>query len=690
MADGVIPVPTIRLHQALHGYVDGHCQLALSASLRPRDQKRLLALSDISGPSACLEDDGYLTGYPLQESAFFALGRTWPAPEMPRPGCVWTHTLLISFTDLAALNTLTGLLGMFRRPLGVHAAPGYAKPTILSTNAPVCFTSFTEDWARRIIGGLYGKPRRRIVATGFGEQVDVVVLALWSQQWPRLRRSFSFCTLATRDRSDQNGNFDLQVLPDSDRSIRTRFTDALDVDSAALGAARWVDDAIDDLVQPNGAGLRDLFRRLGADIAVGREAFRPLCLLHRALRASHSRAETVTEAVEVLHHEFGTDPSRAARTTVATAAFGQAEKLDEPSFRFLWTNLGLLDPETLLTGALRLGRSAWRRDPSLLIPLLTEESTRGVVDRTLTDLDLAELVTGLAQAPALRAAALIRRPEVLAQPAFWTNLDSVGPAFQAAKGWRVEATLSALMLAGRHDLAADAVHEFGCAATLRALKAVWERSPNEVGAWLQPSTGDVGAVAEFLVAESTIPRLMMYRLARDLAPESVPNDYGEDPWLIAQRHSVGEIDGTESTYLNAYLLSRALTQRTRCAGELAHLSFESTHAALASNRLAYSDWRLLETRLPWSITWWEWDRCFRLRAGIVALFVDRDLAPRLFAELCDSDELFALLAERAARIKRGRGYLKRVRRFLRNAPNEQMAARSSIINRVIGCLTSYR
>ena len=180
MADGVNLEPAIRLHQALHGYVDGHCQLALSASLKARDQKRLLALSDLSGPGAYVEEDGYLTGYPLLESGVFALGRTWPAPEMPRPGCVWTHTLLISFTDLAALNNLTALLSMFRRPFGVRAAPEYAKPTTLYTNGPLRFALFAEDWARRVIAGLYGKPRRPIVATRFGRQVDSVVLALWS------------------------------------------------------------------------------------------------------------------------------------------------------------------------------------------------------------------------------------------------------------------------------------------------------------------------------------------------------------------------------------------------------------------------------------------------------------------------------------------------------------------------------
>ena len=39
--------------------------------------------------------ESYLTAYPLPRSSLVAFARTWTAPEMPRPGCVWTHTLLI-------------------------------------------------------------------------------------------------------------------------------------------------------------------------------------------------------------------------------------------------------------------------------------------------------------------------------------------------------------------------------------------------------------------------------------------------------------------------------------------------------------------------------------------------------------------------------------------------------------------
>ncbi len=75
-------------------------------------------MSDASGPTATIGLNGYLTGYPLSESGHYALARTWPAPELPRPGCVWTHTILIDFSDIPSLVRVDGLLKLFRRPQG--------------------------------------------------------------------------------------------------------------------------------------------------------------------------------------------------------------------------------------------------------------------------------------------------------------------------------------------------------------------------------------------------------------------------------------------------------------------------------------------------------------------------------------------------------------------------------------------
>ena len=94
----------VPLQQTLHGYSEGHRLLASSIDLPTRDAKTVLMMSDASGPAATIGEEGYLTGYPLPESGHYALARTWAAPEMPRPGCVWTHTILIDFSDIPALR----------------------------------------------------------------------------------------------------------------------------------------------------------------------------------------------------------------------------------------------------------------------------------------------------------------------------------------------------------------------------------------------------------------------------------------------------------------------------------------------------------------------------------------------------------------------------------------------------------
>src|ERR1700726_1813340 len=104
------------VQQTVHGYFEGHRLLASSVRL-PKDAERLvLLLSDLSGSTGGEQFDPYLTGYPVESAGYYALARTWPAPEMSRPGCVWTHTLLISEELLSGLIRPESLLDLFRRP----------------------------------------------------------------------------------------------------------------------------------------------------------------------------------------------------------------------------------------------------------------------------------------------------------------------------------------------------------------------------------------------------------------------------------------------------------------------------------------------------------------------------------------------------------------------------------------------
>jgi hypothetical protein len=107
---------SLRFHQTLHGYLDGHGLIRASSKVPPDTEHLMLIMSDMSGPSMVRGFESYLTGYPLREIKAYALARTWYAPEMDRPGCVWTHTLIIRNTDLAYLSDLWSLVFLLKRP----------------------------------------------------------------------------------------------------------------------------------------------------------------------------------------------------------------------------------------------------------------------------------------------------------------------------------------------------------------------------------------------------------------------------------------------------------------------------------------------------------------------------------------------------------------------------------------------
>src|SRR4051812_5480513 len=84
------------VHQTLHGYSEGHRLLAASVALPDDAQHLMLRMSDLSGPQVIQGFEEYLTGYPVPSLSAYAFAKTWYADEMRRPGCVWTHTLLLS------------------------------------------------------------------------------------------------------------------------------------------------------------------------------------------------------------------------------------------------------------------------------------------------------------------------------------------------------------------------------------------------------------------------------------------------------------------------------------------------------------------------------------------------------------------------------------------------------------------
>ena len=65
-------------------------------------------------------NSSYMTAYPLVNSNYYVVAKTWYAEEMTRPGCVWTHSLLIPFDALNNMDDFKQLNNLFVRPVSIE------------------------------------------------------------------------------------------------------------------------------------------------------------------------------------------------------------------------------------------------------------------------------------------------------------------------------------------------------------------------------------------------------------------------------------------------------------------------------------------------------------------------------------------------------------------------------------------
>jgi hypothetical protein len=107
----------MKIEQLLYGYDDGHTLLTGSILINSAaDSARLAMLSDWSGYRTTNDDDSYLTAFPLVDSPHYAVAKSWYAYEMERPGCVWTQVFLINLSEIDNQFDFRSLLSFFQRP----------------------------------------------------------------------------------------------------------------------------------------------------------------------------------------------------------------------------------------------------------------------------------------------------------------------------------------------------------------------------------------------------------------------------------------------------------------------------------------------------------------------------------------------------------------------------------------------
>lgn len=663
----------IELHQALHGYGDGHQLLSSSLELTREQHWQLLVMSDLSGPSFRNGFESYLTGYPIEEGGFYCLARTWFAPELPRPGCVWTHTILISDTDVARVHDFRSIVSHFRRPVSSLDIDGYSTPLY---NHPSVLQSHNldQDVSSMLLHLIYGSPTRKVVLTSQASRpYEELVIAVLTQQWPRLRRNFRFCTgaLAIRDVT-----FDFAVVPPN--AIRQDTDDqkaiTLALDDASLTAERssddWVRFAVEDLMTANHqTPLRRFLWKFGPDYIDGRSAFRPLCEIHLAASRSPESVEQVLSATAHFFPETDSSKRLKAEFFGIGGTFSQTPGGEALALQALVTHpaAGSI-PEDTAAIKQRAQSLATSGDERAIQIAMTAPKIGGI--------RAAQYLDGF-------AAGIRAKPEILPRL-------SLSLTFDLLKRHPALLTLSELWKASADQQLAIAAHmsslhdlsEFGKQITEAVLIAnAW---PPLATVLAQFGYEAVTATLEWIDAipknELSLPEQFFWALGeqRDLLTEVVRQRpvgaralrvisalldpradnvraLGTRVWMRVVGQDIRLASVNADLRSRTFLLSLGLSLPGNGNVQLVREGFSTVYDAALSGGLDDELWSYVEPYLPWYLV--TWDRCARLIRGVVRLFVDRQWPASEFLSTFRTGEQFRRALEEADRTYRGSRYI---------------------------------
>ena len=284
---------SVLIHQTLHGYRDGHRLLASSLPLNREDQQVMLALSDTADFRFVSDFPRLLTGYPLPSAAYYTLAMTWPAPEQSRPGCVWTHSLLLDHAALRNVRDPEALLSIYQRPDISDADLGgsYTDRVVHDARDAGQRSSIAEDLLPTIVWALYEPPTVPVSVQRLPLDPDSrerLLMRLWGQQWSSLRQQFAFAEAPSTARYIAGRPFDLQFTHSPQAGISMEDRDHRVVRGPLrVQPPRWCHAVADDATTPS--ELSDFLCDWGPEIGAGRET---LAALARIWTVASQHADT--------------------------------------------------------------------------------------------------------------------------------------------------------------------------------------------------------------------------------------------------------------------------------------------------------------------------------------------------------------------------------------------------------------
>ncbi len=641
----------LEIHQTLHGYRDGHRLLVSSIELDRDIHREMLILSDMSGSSMHKGFEQYYTGYPLSGIGLYAFSRTWYAPEMSRPGCVWTHTLLIPISKLAVNNNVTALSHRFRRPDNVDIdIQAYSLPLTIEdlsreSNSLENLNAYPNA-VDPLFVALYGSETQRPVAISTDEPLEYedTILQIWAKQWPALRCKFAFCSGAISPRSVYGCPFDLQVIPNTQIRQHSRAIKNLHVVDREMPTAQrtdWVALLMDAF--PTESSTHSLIEFLNCFAGPSRDSVSALVLLFTDIPRAQPHSIGAEDFLLRFNSHFPDAGNR--KSKIVKQILGQAFTGDRKRI------LGISEVDMLIALSAHAGeygfdesilnvsqrvQSLWDDDRSSALYLLQSVVEKGnspfgkailtSFTACMNESDLSEL----AKKKTRTVYVLVSLdPRLASYTSIWHELDqasslSLLDAIQM-DSLSVEATKSiqtAIVEAGKSCIGLEAWRLFGESFVCSLLCTVNRRGylTGDMSEWVRVLSADPTTTVQWMRRHLPIHPRVLVLILQSLDPRSdTVKSVSISDWAkISAVTGTENLEEGEILEVSAFMLAIALTGSGPDARALAKSTFPTVHKALEESKLNWRTWKTLEPLLP-EIPWhWfrSWDQCERLRMAM--------------------------------------------------------------------------
>lgn len=626
----------IHIDQALHGYRNGHRQIASSTSLSRDSQRIVLTLSDLSGTSITSGFESYVCGYPLEPEGKYALARTWYAPEMERPGCVWTHTLLISVSDLQSLSSAETLAGLFRRPETSNPSEGeYSEPIGVSSmiqrgrswmSSNEGTAHLFSSTANQVLLALYDDEITSVVIPAQDSSIfEPLVMEIWSQQWPALRAKFTFCTGSLLPRQLGPKHFDLQVTPEKGkRQFMRKVQNGIVVDpfEPLHVASSWVNAVEKDLFPGSLGVFRNELWRLSQNIDTTRQGFGHLVRSLHEIEKVRSGDLPIGELVEGLATRFPgkKDADRLKKNALGSESTVGSRSSESGEFEILGALIRSRSSGSFDVGDLGIcmrARRLWHDEPwaaqrltADLVETTGSEVVKAVLDgftREITPRVFAELINdfSLLLEPMLR-----ERNSLAAHPDIWRANSRIWQqvlkvlAEERLTRRDIRDIVVSIVAAGSPPDPISLIGAFGAKMIPELLDAVADRRGDfqDLEPWSEVLEHHRELILSWLKAsDNLIGRPAARLISRALGVEYISSidPIGVD-WKRLLQDATPETDPADVD-IEAYLLAVALQLPPKVGDELIVSTLEIVYSALAEPRI--STWAVDQLRYVLPSQW---------------------------------------------------------------------------------------